>query len=78
MAVTRRSALRGVGALGLVTAAPTVLSGRRIFAQDVIPVGSILDATGPINIYGLPMIDSTRSRSTTSTRTAASWAGRSG
>jgi urea transport system substrate-binding protein len=60
MAVTRRTALRGVGALGLVAAAPTVLTGRRASAQEGIPVGSILDATGPINIYGLPMIDSTR------------------
>ena len=59
MAITRRSALRGVGAVGLMAAAPTVLT-RRSFAQDDIPVGSILDATGPINIYGLPMIDSTR------------------
>src|SRR6266508_760145 len=31
-------------------------------AQDSEPivVGSILDATGPINIYGTPMIDATR------------------
>jgi urea transport system substrate-binding protein len=28
--------------------------------QEAIVVGSILDATGPINIYGTPMVDSTR------------------
>jgi branched-chain amino acid transport system substrate-binding protein len=28
--------------------------------QEAIVVGSILDATGPINIYGAPMVDSTR------------------
>ena len=60
MAVTRRSALRGVGALGLVAAAPTVLMGVGSSPRTAFPVGSILDATGPINIYGLPMIDSTR------------------
>jgi urea transport system substrate-binding protein len=60
MAVTRRSALRGVSALGFMAAAPPVFTGSRAFAQDDIPVGSILDGTGPINIYGLPMIDATR------------------
>ena len=29
-------------------------------AQETITVGSILDATGPINVYGVPMIDATR------------------
>ena len=29
-------------------------------AADAIAVGSILDATGPINIYGKPMIDATK------------------
>jgi branched-chain amino acid transport system substrate-binding protein len=34
---------------------------RGVAAQDdTIKVGSILDATGPINIYGAPMIDATR------------------
>jgi urea transport system substrate-binding protein len=32
----------------------------QVFAQsDEIVVGSLLDATGPINIYGLPMVDAT-------------------
>src|SRR5215831_8848769 len=28
--------------------------------SDEIAVGSLLDSTGPINIYGLPMVDATR------------------
>jgi urea transport system substrate-binding protein len=60
MTLTRRDALRGAGALGLAVAAPAVLTSRRAAAAADIPVGSILDATGPINIYGIPMIDSTR------------------
>ena len=42
-------------------------------------MGSILDATGPINIYGLPMIDSTRfAIDDINANGRASWAGRSG
>ena len=51
---------------------------RRSFAQDAIPVGSILDATGPINIYGLPMIDSTRFAIDDINANGVSWGGRSG
>lgn len=60
MTMTRRDALRGASACGLAVAAPALLTTRRSAAANDIPVGSILDATGPINIYGIPMIDSTR------------------
>jgi len=38
----------------------SMLLGRQAKAAEDIAVGSILDATGPINIYGLPMIDATK------------------
>jgi branched-chain amino acid transport system substrate-binding protein len=38
----------------------SMLLGWQAKAADDIAVGSILDATGPINIYGLPMIDATK------------------
>lgn len=34
--------------------------GGAVDEQEAIVVGSILDATGPANIYGAPMVDSTR------------------
>lgn len=59
MHVSRRKVLRdgAVAGLGMST---TVLLGWQAKAADDIAVGSILDATGPINIYGLPMIDATK------------------
>jgi urea transport system substrate-binding protein len=59
MQITRRDAVRGTVAVGLGVAVSTRL-GRGAIAADEIAVGSILDATGPINIYGLPMIDATK------------------
>jgi len=59
MQITRRDAVRGAVAVGLGVAISTPV-GRGAIAADEIAVGSILDATGPINIYGLPMIDATK------------------
>src|ERR1700758_1113826 len=59
MHVSRREALREGAAAGLGMSA-SMLLGRQAKAADDIAVGSILDATGPINIYGLPMIDATK------------------
>ena len=59
MRISRRNMLRGLGVAGAGLAFPTILH-RRAAAQDEIVVGSLLDASGPINIYGLPMIDATR------------------
>lgn len=58
MLVSRRNMLRGGVALGAGVAVPLMESESA--AQSAIPVGSVLDATGPINIYGLPMIDATK------------------
>jgi urea transport system substrate-binding protein len=57
--VSRRDLLKGAGAAALGAAAPSALVGRAWAADDEIVVASLLDGTGPINIYGLPMIDST-------------------
>lgn len=59
MRISRRNMLRGLGVAGAGLAFPTILQ-RRAYAADEIVVGSLLDASGPINIYGLPMIDATR------------------
>jgi urea transport system substrate-binding protein len=59
MQISRREAIRGAAAAGLGIAA-AALAGRQAAAADEIAVGSVLDATGPINIYGLPMIDATK------------------
>jgi urea transport system substrate-binding protein len=59
MQITRRDAVRGVVATGFGVATSTLV-GQSAIATDEIAVGSILDATGPINIYGLPMIDATK------------------
>ena len=59
MQITRRDAVRGAVAVGLGVAVSAPV-GRGAIAADEIAVGSILDATGPINIYGLPMIDATK------------------
>ena len=57
--LTRRKALHRLGATSLGFALATV-SRRRAEAADEIVVGSLLDSTGPINIYGLPMVDATK------------------
>src|SRR5262245_24427923 len=58
--LTRRQALQGLSA----ASAGLALAGvpfHRVSAQaDEIVVGSLLDSTGPINIYGLPMVDATK------------------
>ena len=59
MRVSRRQVLRDGAAAGLGMSA-SMLLGWQAKAADDIAVGSILDATGPINIYGLPMIDATK------------------
>ena len=59
MHVSRREVLREGAAAGLGMSA-SMLLGPQAKAADDIAVGSILDATGPINIYGLPMIDATK------------------
>ena len=59
MRVSRRQVLRDGAVAGLGTSA-FMLLGWQAKAADDIAVGSILDATGPINIYGLPMIDATK------------------
>lgn len=59
MEITRRDAVRGAVTAGFGVAA-SALMGRSAIAAEEIAVGSILDATGPINIYGLPMIDATK------------------
>jgi urea transport system substrate-binding protein len=59
MHVSRRHVLRDGAVAGLGMSA-SMLLGRQAKAADDVAVGSILDATGPINIYGLPMIDATK------------------
>src|SRR5262249_14763874 len=58
MQINRRNIIRGAAAAGLAIPAGVFLP--RWAAADDIAVGSILDATGPINIYGKPMIDATK------------------
>ena len=57
--LTRRTALCQLSAasLGLALANATQ---RGAEAADEIVVGNLLDSTGPINIYGIPMIDATK------------------
>jgi urea transport system substrate-binding protein len=59
MQINRRDVIRGAAAAGLAIPAGAFLP-RWATAADDIAVGSILDATGPINIYGKPMIDATK------------------
>jgi urea transport system substrate-binding protein len=59
MQMSRRHVIRGATAAGLAIPA-AAFAPRRSAAADEIAVGSILDATGPINIYGKPMIDATK------------------
>jgi len=58
MQISRRAALSGAAAAG-VGVVGAYLAPKPASAANEIPTGSILDATGPINIYGLPMIDAT-------------------
>jgi branched-chain amino acid transport system substrate-binding protein len=54
--LTRRDALKGLTAVGAgVTAGISIWS--ETLGDNRIAVASLLDATGPINIYGRPMID---------------------
>lgn len=58
--ITRRDLLMNMTALGMAVSLPGLVGARAVQAAEEIVVGSILDASGPINIYGLPMIDSTQ------------------
>jgi urea transport system substrate-binding protein len=56
--ISRRTFIRTAGTLaaaGMAGVFPKLSWG-----ADEMPVGSLLDATGPINIYGTPMLDSTK------------------
>ena len=63
--ITRRSFLKkaaltgGLAAATTVTGFPYILKFRRARAASTVPVGSLLDKTGPINIYGNPAIAGT-------------------
>jgi urea transport system substrate-binding protein len=59
MQVSRREIIQGVTTAGFAFTT-SVLGDLKATAADDIAVGSILDASGPINIYGLPMIDATK------------------
>src|SRR5437870_2687698 len=56
MEMNRREALKTLGA----AVGAAFVPGRASAQGGEISVGSLLDGTGPINIYGLPMIDSTK------------------
>ena len=56
---TRRTALRQLSGAALSLALVNIPQ-RRAEAADEIVVGNLLDSTGPINIYGLPMVDLTK------------------
>ncbi len=56
MEMNRREALKTLGA----AVGAAFVPGRASAQSGEISVGSLLDGTGPINIYGLPMIDSTK------------------
>src|SRR6266851_4532191 len=57
--LTRRTALFQLSAASLGLAMAN-MPQRRAEAADEIVVGNLLDSTGPINIYGLPMVDATK------------------
>jgi urea transport system substrate-binding protein len=56
----RKQPLGAIVTLVVALAASAAAFGKSDVSNEPIVVGSILDATGPINIYGKPMIDSTR------------------
>src|SRR5437899_10156033 len=60
MDVNRRDALKILGGTVGASFAAALGSGRAAAQGSEIVVGSLLDGTGPINIYGLPMIDATK------------------
>ena len=60
MTISRRRAFTTLGTAAALTVGGRFGRGRAWAQAAEIPVGSLLDATGPINIYGLPMIDSTK------------------
>ncbi|PYM09235.1 MAG: urea ABC transporter [Candidatus Rokuibacteriota bacterium] len=60
MDMNRRDALKALGVAAGATFAAALSPGRGAAQGGEISVGSLLDGTGPINIYGLPMIDSTK------------------
>ena len=60
MQLNRRDALKVLGGTVGASFAAALGAGRAAAQGGEIPVGSLLDGTGPINIYGLPMIDATR------------------
>src|SRR5438445_11709518 len=58
--LNRRDFLRTAAAVGGTAVVPTLLKLRPAWAQGKkVPVGSLLDKTGGINIYGLPAIAGT-------------------
>jgi hypothetical protein len=58
--LNRRDFLRTAAVAGGVTGFPSMLRPRPSWAQGKkVPVGSLLDKTGGINIYGLPAIAGT-------------------
>src|SRR2546421_3698715 len=58
--LNRREFLRTAAAVGAAAMAPAMLRARPSWAQGkTVPVGSLLDKTGGINIYGLPAIAGT-------------------
>lgn len=60
MDMTRRDVLKTLGVAAGATFGAALGPGRAAAQGGEIVVGSLLDGTGPINIYGLPMIDSSR------------------
>lgn len=60
MEMNRRDALKALGLAAGTTFAAALSPGRGAAQGEEIAVGSLLDGTGPINIYGLPMIDGTK------------------
>ena len=57
---TRRGFVRLAVALRLLPASALAIARPAGAQGDTIKVGSVLDATGPINVYGAPMIDATK------------------
>src|SRR5690242_11520188 len=57
---TRRNLLRLSGATAGALLVPSGLRPRPAHAADKVPVGSLLDQTGAINISGLPAIAGTK------------------
>ena len=57
--LTRRQALQQLSLASLGMVLPNIRLDRA-WATDEIVVGNLLDSTGPINIYGLPMVDATK------------------